>query len=158
MKQPLIHPQDFAELQHLLPPAFGEIVQLIGLENAFVLVKNYGGTSFKIGKNKNRYGKILHFALAEVIGEDAACAVEKHMAGLRELNIPKCEAVLREMRNRQIRREFDELTSREPPYRMGVMLAAQNLARAYNLTQRQIYNIVNNPPPEPSAQAELWAA
>ena len=150
-----INEQDFADLQYLLPPMFAEIVRLIGLESAYLLVKNYGGTTFKIGKNKNKQGKVLHFALAEVVGEDNACKIEQHLGGQRELNIPKCDAVLRELRNREIRREYDELTTREQ-YPMGTMLAAQNLARAYHLTQRRIFDIVNAPPSEPPVQTQLW--
>lgn len=133
--------QDFVDLQHLLPPSFASVVAIVGVSNAFKLVQKYRGTSFKIGKNKRKAGKILHFCLADVVGEDAATRIETALHGQRELYVPKCDDVLRELRNRQIRREFDALTLYQSPPMLAT--AAENsLALAYQLSARQIRSIL----------------
>lgn len=137
-----LNQKDLAELKHLLPPSFFNVMTIIGLEKTFLLVQKFGGTCFRIGQNKRKAGQILHFCLAEQVGEEAATRIETALAGQRELYIPKCDQVLRELRNRQMRREFDELTTRSM-YPMTGVMAANNLARAYHLSTRQVWTIVN---------------
>ena len=147
---------DFADLLHLLPPSFAGIVAIVGAERAFSLVKHLGGTSFKIGANKRKGGKALHFALAQWVGEEHATRIETALKGQRELYIPKCEALLREMRNRQIRHDFDGLTLQKLP--MKAHLAIKNLARQYQLSERMVWSIVNSPPAQPNhTQPGLFA-
>ena len=134
---------DFKDLVDLLPPAFAEVVYLIGTHAAFELVSYYGGTTFPIGQNKRKAGKLLHFALAEVVGEQNASRIETAFCGKRELYIPKCDNVLRRLRNREIRREFDELTTRKK-YPIKPMLAAKNLAREWNISERWVWEILNS--------------
>ena len=142
-----INAQDFADLRHLLPDSFASVLAIVGLENAFKLVAKFGGTSFKIGQNRRSEGRVLHFCLAEVIGEKATSAVEQALLGQRELYVPKCDTLLRELRNRQICRDFDALTCQQP-YPMTGWQAANNLAREYDLCARQIWNILNTGQPE----------
>ncbi|WII93167.1 Mor transcription activator family protein [Kingella negevensis] len=138
----ILNEQDFMQLRHLLPASFAGVVAIVGIEKAFMLVKHYGGTVFRIGQNQRKGGKVLHFALAEQVGDENATRIETALLGQRELYIPKCEAVLREFRNRQIRRDFDTLTNQQPLPMLGY-LAAKNLARQYDLSERMIYEIVN---------------
>lgn len=144
-----LNQKDFADLQHLLPPSFASVVVIVGLENAFKLVQKYRGTSFKIGRNQRKAGKVLHFSLAEVVGEDAATRIETALEGQRELYVPKCDDVLRELRNRQIRREFDELTLYQSPPMLATT-AENSLALAYQLSARQIRSILTEPDKVPS--------
>nr|DAT42743.1 MAG TPA: Mor transcription activator family [Caudoviricetes sp.] len=144
---------DFADLLHLLPSSFAGIVAIVGVDAAFLLVKHLGGTSFKIGANKRKGGKVLHFALAEWVGEANATRIETALKGQRELYIPKCEALLREMRNRQIRHDFDGLTLQKMP--MKAHLAIKNLARQYQLSERMVWGIVNSPPAAPQSATQM---
>lgn len=139
-----INQADFDRLQHLLPPSFAQILTIVGIEAAFKLVDKLGGTSFPIGQNRRQTGKVLHFALAEIIGEELASRVETAFLGQREIYIPKCDALKRELRNAAIRAEFDELTTRSQ-HRIKPMLAAKNLARAYHISERWVWEILNNP-------------
>ena len=121
-----LNQDDFVDLKHLLPPSFAGLVEVIGLAMAFELVEKFGGTTFPIGKNKTNQGKI-----------------EIALNGQRELYVPKCQAALLTCRNREIRRQFDELTTR-PNYPMTGVCAVNNLAREYHLSARQVWNIVNS--------------
>lgn len=129
-----INQQDLTELRALLPETFAGVVALIGLEKAFVLVEKYGGTTFPIGK-------VLWFCMGETLGDECVDKLKTALRGKSEFYVPRCDKVLRELRNRQIRREYDELITQNPP--MSVRLAANNLARHYQLSSRQIANIVN---------------
>ncbi|ULJ61043.1 Mor transcription activator family protein [Wielerella bovis] len=155
-----LNQQDFEKLLHLLPPSFASVVTIVGAEKGFLLYEKYRGTSFKIGQNKRKQGKVLHFMLAEVVGEDAATRLETALQGQRELYIPKCDALELALRNCAIREQFDELTTQKP-YPMLGNVAAKNLARQYDLTERWIWEIVNQtsaiPEPENSQQASLFA-
>lgn len=144
LKNHVIDADDFAALQHLMPATFAGVVEIVGVKAAYELVLKYRGTSFKIGQNQRKGGRALHFCLAEIVGEEAAGRIETALAGQRELYIPKCDKALRELRNRQIRRQFDELTTQKP-YPMTATLASRNLAHEYNLTGRMINEIVNTP-------------
>lgn len=155
-----LNQKDFEKLVHLLPPSFASVVAIVGAEKGFLLYEKYRGTSFKIGQNKRKQGKVLHFMLAEVVGEDAATRLEAALQGQRELYIPKCDALAQALRNCAIREQFDALTTQKP-YPMLGNVAAKNLARQYSLTERWIWEIVNResamPETENSQQASLFA-
>lgn len=139
-----IRQNDFEKLVHLLPPSFASVVAVVGAGKGFLLYEKYRGTSFKIGQNKRKQGKVLHFALAEIVGEEAATRLETALYGQRELYIPKCDKLANALRNCAIRQQYDELTTQKP-YPMLAGMAAKNLARQYDLTERWILEIVNNP-------------
>lgn len=135
--------KDFAELADLLPPMFVQTVELIGLEAAFKLVEKLGGTFVPVSANKRQQGKDLHAFLVEVLGsEEKVEILETAYFAARGLYIPKCDDVLRELRNRCIRRAFDELTQQELP--MSARLAVRNLALEFKLTERRIWDIVGS--------------
>lgn len=146
-----LHQKDFEKLIHLLPPSFASVVAIVGAEKGFLLYEKYRGTSFKIGQNKRKQGKVLHFVLAEVVGEEAATRLEIALQGQRELYIPKCEALKNALRDCAIRQQFDELTTQKP-YPMLGNLAAKNLAWQYNLSERWVWDIVNRPSAIPEAE------
>ncbi len=128
--------KDFNAVQHLLPDSVKELVKTIGLANAFLLVKQLGGTRFPVSKNINKWGVIRYEALAEVIGVDAADIITRHYGGF-ELYIPRCLTALTEARNRLIRAYFD----RESKNLSGQVVVT-DLALQYRLSYRQIENIL----------------
>lgn len=154
-----LNQHDFEQLIHLLPPSFASIVAIVGAEKGFALVEKYRGTSFKIGQNRRKQGKVLHFMLAEVVGDECASQIEIALHGQRELYIPKCDALQKALRDCAIRQQFDELTTQKP-YPMLGNLAAKNLAQQYNLSERWIWEIVNRPNVVPtvsgSQQSQLF--
>lgn len=133
----------------LLPETIQQIAALIGLPRTLELVAALGGTTFPVPKNQRRLGQIRYEALAEVIGVDGADALTRHFGG-EILSIPKCEAALRELRDRAVRAEFDAIT-REHPAVHAVML----LARKYRLTDRHIWRLLNRVDRETLPQPRL---
>lgn len=131
--------QDLAQLRHLLPPAFEQLLLVAGEEAAFTLVRHYAGTHIPIGKNQIKQGKVLHAMLAEAVGEDIALKIEAAYATQRKIYIPKCENAVLELRNRFIRRQFDEWTQQG---KMSAMLAVNNLVAEHKLSDRRIWSIL----------------
>nr|DAS54077.1 MAG TPA: Middle operon regulator, TRANSCRIPTION.2A [Caudoviricetes sp.] len=149
--------EDFADIRHLLPESVLCMIQVAGLEATFTLIKRYGGTHFPIGKNQTKAGKLLHAVLAEEVGEEVAANLGMAYAGQRSLWLPKCEGAILELRDRYIRRQFDEMTTRGQ-YRLSAVLATASLALAHNLTQRRIWHILKqtDKTPETAVQAALF--
>lgn len=133
--------EDLAGLSHLLPPAALELIRVVGWEATYKLISHYPGTHFPVGKNKTKAGKILHAALSEVVGEKNAERISLAYRTQRNVWIPKCQGAVQELRNRLIRRQFDELISQTPP--MPAYLAARNLALEHYLSERHIWRILN---------------
>ena len=62
--------------------------------------------------------------------------------------IPRCEAALRELRNRQFRHAVEAMVARDG---ISQKLAIQQLAPQYDITERWAYEILKPPPrPQPS--------
>lgn len=140
-------------LVHLLPSAALQLIEVVGLGTALELVRRYPGTHFPVGKNCTRQGKILHAALAEVVGEKEAERIEAAYATQRKLWIPKCEGAMLELRNRRIRARFDELTNTLPAYE-----AVRELALEFKLVDRTIWRILKelDSVAPPAVQAALF--
>lgn len=128
---------DYADLQYLLPRSARELIAVAGLDVALQLIRQYPGTHFPIGKNAIRQGRILHAALTEIVGEKEAKLIEDAYSTQRKLWIPKCEGALLELRNRRIRKRFDQLTSTLPAYH-----AVTQLALEFKLTERTVWRIL----------------
>lgn len=140
---------DFEAVRHLLPDSVMEMVGLIGAEPTLALLRAYGGTTFPVSCNVKRAGQATHAALAEVVGEQAADKLCRAFGQRQRLWLPKCERAVRELLHRKIRRQFDELVSRD---NMTAFWAVQNLAQCHHLTDRTVWDILkktdNTPPPE----------
>lgn len=132
--------QDFAAVAHLLPGSVLEMVTLIGAEPTLALLRAYGGTTFPVSKNVRKLGRATHAALAEVVGERAADKLCEQFGDREKLWLPKCERAVRELRDRKIRRQFDELTGKDG---MTAFWVVQNLAASHRLTDRTVWDILN---------------
>lgn len=130
---------DFARLRHLLPESVLELAALIGLDTAWYLINDWGGTVIPIGKNQTKNGEKLHAMLAEIVGEDNARRIEESYADRRALRVPKCQGVLVEIRHAAIRSLFDDLTNNS---KMGSHLAVNNIAREFHMSARAIWSIL----------------
>lgn len=126
----------FLKNKHLLPETFTQLVTVIGFLPAFQLVQRLGGTSIPLGAKT-----VLHFSLTEIMGEDLATRLETAFKGQRKLYIPKCDQVIRQLRNQLIRTQFDDATIHEKQSAMSVV---KRLAREYQMTERWIWEILNH--------------
>ena len=146
--------KDFDDVRHLLPDGAVDLIQVVGADAAYRLIKRWGGTSLPVGMNKTRNGKILHAKLAEEIGEENALKIGRIFGRQRFLWVPKCQEALRELRNRQIRARLDELTMGGGIYSMPE--AVRKTAVEYDLTDRQIWYIAKQADIEASPQPALF--
>lgn len=122
-----------------LPSSVQELVRVIGLTAALKLVEHYGGTSFIVPQGLRRDGQAAYEAIAEIIGYKEMAAFAAHYRGDDVLYIPCCKAALRAVRNRLIRADFDAYTIEESATR-----AVMKLARAHQMSDRWVWEIVNS--------------
>lgn len=105
-----------------LPHSLQQLIECLGIENAYKLTCAFGGRPKYIPKHRQRT------ALAQVLPEAALDALIQRFAGMA-LEIPKVDHFLRQLRNQQIQQESAEGLSRSM------------LANKYGLSLRQIGNI-----------------
>ena len=129
----------FNDIAHLLPDSFIALITVVGAEDAFTLLRHYSGTTIPIGKNSSKAGRLLHVTLLAVLCEESVTKLETAYANQRKLWIPKCDDALRELRDRFIRSQFNDLTQNN---RMSSNLAVNNLAVQHRLTDRHVWHIL----------------
>jgi len=118
----------------LLPESMADLVDIIGLPAVLKLMDSLGGTEVWVPQ------RIPHnHPLVEAAGPEAAQTLCEYMAGER-FKVPRGRAFKMEVRNRAIRRERQE----------GAKLA--DLALRYELTDRQVMNILNADPADDRQQ------
>lgn len=125
-----------SSVAHLLPPLARELHGLIGIVPTLRLVEEMGGQQFPVSKNQRRQGAIRFERLAEVVGIGAAQAMTRHYGGC-VISIPMCADALRELRDRELRADFDRITTEHTANH-----AVAVLNRKYRLTERHIWRIV----------------
>ncbi|MBF0401307.1 MAG: hypothetical protein HQL90_11115 [Magnetococcales bacterium] len=118
-----------------LSPMLQQLVEVVGLTAATTLAQRYGGIDLLVPAQFHP-----DHSLVAVIGVEAAQKLIRHHAGER-IYIPKGAHALRCVRNRAILQAYDE----------GNVTAA-NLALRHRLTERQVRNILNQPPRHPPRQ------
>ena len=102
-----------------------EIEDLIGRDAAQCLVRDFGGRTIGIPK------RATGTRLAESVGDAAASRLSEHFGGER-VYIAKTPD--RPARNREIRR-----------LRVEEGYSIENLSLLFNLTERQIWNVLSSP-------------
>ncbi|MBF0273461.1 MAG: hypothetical protein HQL98_15540 [Magnetococcales bacterium] len=112
-------------LESFFSGSMRELADLIGRELAARLVESVGGTRIFVPKKPRP-----HHRLASLIGMDATTQLSGYCGG-EVLAIPKEAGMRRAIRNQQICARYDQ--------GMGV----RQLAREYDLTERQIYTILS---------------
>ncbi|MDL2266786.1 hypothetical protein LJC46_02210 [Desulfovibrio sp. OttesenSCG-928-G15] len=129
-----------AKYEHLLPPEGREISRVIGVTAMIALVKAVGGTTMIIPKAYGVKPPASYTLLVDFIGETAADKLCRHYGGFK-VYIPKCEDALRRLRNVMMTEEYD---SRIRAGETGTDIV-KDLVRRYNLSDRRVEDIVNQP-------------
>lgn len=134
--------QGSSECQQLLikalPERAKEFSRVIGLENTFSLIKEFGGTEIRIPVSGEKKNSQVWKSLCEIIGDEAADAFVHEFFGC-DIYVPICTKYLRLIRDIEIRKDFDTLTKD-----MSGREAVRILARKYLLSNRNIEHIVNS--------------
>lgn len=141
---------DIEQLQRMqeqlpLPAHVREIARVVGLPNALRLVSELGGTTWEFAKGANRNGQIKVAALGDILGEEGAALLTIHLGG-GKVYIPQCAAALRQLRDLEIHRQFEQAV------REGVSanIVVAELARTYKLSDRRIWIILKKPLEQPA--------
>lgn len=128
-----------------LPPSIRDLVDLVGFSATMALVKAYGGIHInKVPVHGAREHGAIRARLIELMGEEAALKLIQVYSGER-LYIARCEAALRDERDRRIIADYDANTS------------AAVLALREGMTERNVRNILKRVPGEGHGLAEAVA-
>ena len=117
---------DEVELDHL-SPRLRELADLIGLKATMQLVHAFGGRRLYVPIKP-----LPEHHLAQLIGLDALTRLSRVFGTEDRILIPRADNALRQARNRRIRAQYGPKSIRQ-------------LAHEYQLTERQIYEIVADP-------------
>lgn len=122
----------------LLPRVIRQVVDAIGPGAALQLVETFGGSTYRVPLRKSAAGEKQFQLVADVVGPDAAQQLVDKFGG-QELYLANCADALRELRNREIRTEFDRLTQTE---QLAAMRAVALMAPRFRKSDRQIWRIL----------------
>lgn len=125
--------ETLAVIEANLPERAQELVRIVGLDAAWKMLIDFGGTEIifpKSGKNK------FFSRLVELIGNEN---VQKLVFEFQneEIYIPNCLLLAKILRNRQLIREWDELSKT-----VSGNVATTTIARRYFLSNRGVEKIV----------------
>jgi len=134
-----LNEQEFALVVPLLPAMATEIVKVIGLENALNLFIEFGGMNWVFAKScpPAGIGAQRFEELAAVIGAENAIRLGATFPD-EEIYIPRCIIAMNALRDRQIIKDFDELTKQ-----ISTRESYNQLARRYRCSSRAIERAVN---------------
>ncbi|WP_434660100.1 hypothetical protein ACMYSL_23790 [Klebsiella sp. MISC125] len=93
------------ELMSKLPDVAVEIVSQIGINSAMKLFKAFGGTTFPIGKGLRSFGATRARLLQSILNDEEIKKLSFYFSGT-PVYIPRCDNVLREIRNREFLNEL----------------------------------------------------
>ena len=132
-----LDPSAFNEIRSALPESALAFVRIIGLEATLALISCFGGSDVRFVKTETSW-KFERFS--QVIGRDAALKLAVEFSSDEDVYIPRCTQARRMLRDREIIREFDHMTTLRG---MSCREAANELAIKFSMSNRQIEKIVN---------------
>lgn len=142
-----MRPELFKALQTELPQTVQDMVATIGLQHTLIVVQALGGTTWRFAAGKGETGEAKRAALVDLVGEETEKLLHQHYAR-DELYLPRCAALLRKLRNMEIHQQFDRDIENGSTARDSVA----GLARQHRLSDRQIWDILNQYVPVPEQQ------
>ena len=108
--------------QNLLPPQVRQLARVIGLAETFKLLQARGGHWLQIPHRSDRV-----VVLRNILSKESIEKLVKTFPGVR-LDLPKCDKIILQLRNKAIREMRKTKTDRE-------------IANAFNLSRRHVINI-----------------
>ncbi|CAG0958546.1 hypothetical protein ARNL5_00726 [Anaerolineae bacterium] len=121
-----------------LPVVIEEIVRAIGHGPAMALVRSFGGQELRIPRGP---GGETWAELVEVLGEEVTCRLAAAFGGGEPIYIALCTQAMKDDRNRQMVKRYDELL-RGNSARKAVAVLVREFAP---ISYRQVETIVNTP-------------
>lgn len=129
-------------MNNSLPSTMLAIVEMVGYDAAFALVRELGGRHLYIAVT-GKSGESVEGRLIEIVGEPAARALIQRYKNASPY-IPLCAAALRDARNADIIREFDRLTTGDEAWSSN--RAVDYLAEQHRMAARSVWRILKSPP------------
>lgn len=129
-----------------LPPHIEKMCELIGWAAAMSMVDRWGGTYIVFARKvrEHRTNANTNPELVLLIGEESYEKLIDQFGG-QKIYIPKLDHAMRKARDMQINQKYvDEKQT------------AEKLALDYRLSERQIWNILNNPDTLRTDQPDLF--
>lgn len=141
----MVTPELLSELSRLplFPRTAAELVRVVGLDAAASLIAAWPGQEFPVpllGGRRSPLGMRRFDQLVEIVGDTAARAIVKHWGGLK-LSIPNLKEVRWQLRQQQIRSEYDRLTAGGYSHPEAVF----ELGIAHGVTGRAIELVLKRP-------------
>lgn len=134
-----LDPAAFEEIRSALPSTALEFVRIIGIEATLALVSCFGGAEVRFVKLESSWSFDRY---CSAIGRTATVKLADTFGSSVDVYIPRCTRARGLLRNRQIIREFDLMTSRQG---ISCRNAANELAIKFGLSNRSVQKIVNLP-------------
>ncbi len=107
----------------LLPPMMRALIEVLGFDSTVALLRARGGQRVHVPLSASRW-------MIDLVGEQGAFKL-CHKYGGQELDLPKHDKIVQQLRDKKIRDERNKHSLNE-------------LAAKHNLTRRQIQNIVRD--------------
>ena len=102
-------------------------------------VSELGGRTWSFVKGPRAPREHAPDSLAQIIGQHEAELLARHFAGDADVHIPLCKVALRELRDREIRAEFDRLTIGQ---QRSARQAVAELAGHYGIASRHVWRLL----------------
>lgn len=123
-------------MRDMLPPSAIELFEALGVSDAIAVIDGLGGALWYIPTPHEGRHLPSQINITALVGERLWERLQAHFAG-RMLNIPMCAKLMRELRNQEISRRFEDGIRNGEPVRM----IAFRLGREYKLSAKQINQV-----------------
>lgn len=130
-----------------LPKTAQIFVSLIGLPVTMLLVDQFGGKDLRLYQRGDSLAR-----LASKIGTEPAGKLFAYF-GSDQFNVPKCDDLLKALRNARIHAEYDRITVAE---RRSDREAVHRLVDEFGLGERQVRRILKKPGHTPRAPRQAY--
>ncbi|MDO5770388.1 MAG: Mor transcription activator family protein [Psychrobacter sp.] len=120
-----------------LPDVITDIAALIGYSNALLIVQNLGGVDFNIPKGGNENSRRAQ-TLVDIVGQEAADKIMKAFGGAK-LYIPRCQAALIFVRNKEFRTAIEMAVASG----MSQTAALEQYAPQFGFSERWAYVVLS---------------
>lgn len=126
-----------SDLRDMLPPSAIELFDAMGASDAIAVIDGLGGAMWYVPAPHEGRQLPSQVIITSLVGERLWTTLQSHFAG-RTINIPMCAKLMRELRNQEISKRFEEGIRNHEPVRQ----IAFRLGREYKLSAKQINQIV----------------
>jgi hypothetical protein len=132
--------RDNKDYLHFLSANMLQMVGVIGLDNTLLIMRRYGGRTLEMVEGKR--DSLIKREIIELIGNESAALLIREFSSeciyIQMLSAVKAK-LMRHERDKEINDRFNELVKQNPSYRRALKI----LSSEFNITDRQIYKIIN---------------